>query len=418
MRIGLVTATYSPSVVNGAVRMVGLYRRFLEELGHEVTIFTLGHGDSGTDPGTFRSPGIPIGNHGYYLASGYVPAAQEAITQMDIVHCHHLLMGLEFAHRYANCPIAYTNHTRYDLYTSAYTPLPQAAADGLMRVLWPKLASLADAVIAPSESLRRVMLGFGVPEPIRVIENGIDLEPFLRPRRAFTKANFGLKESAQLLVFVGRLSSEKRVDILLKQFALARRARHGLNLALFGAGPQELDLRSLVRAHDLESAVQFRGLVPYDDVGAWLSAADGFVTASISEVHPLAVIEAMATGLPVIACHSPGIDDLVTDGINGLVTEPTGSELGQAMIKLTEDPRQARRMGEVSRAAARAYDIRRTVAATVGLYEELLAARPDRTRRHRHGRTKDRGKRPGFSGTRLARAFRSPATGRQMEVPD
>ncbi|MBP6788343.1 MAG: glycosyltransferase, partial [Candidatus Promineofilum sp.] len=281
MRIGMVSATYDPSVINGAVRMVTLYKQHLEALGHEVTIFTLGDDqDSDRAAGIVRSPGFRLGDHGYFVGLRYSREAQMLLTEMEVVHCHHLLMSVEMAHRYARCPIVYTNHTRYDLYTGAYTPLPQPAADAIMRQLWPEFAGLADTVIAPSASVRQLLLDFGVREPIVVIENGIELEPFLRPHRPRARADFGLPDDVFLLVYVGRLSSEKNVLGLLEQVARACQVVPELHLAIFGKGPQEDELRAKVTALALDACVHFMGVVPFDEVGDWLAAADAFVTAS------------------------------------------------------------------------------------------------------------------------------------------
>jgi len=180
MRIGMVTACYKP-VINGVTRMVLLYKQHLESLGHEVTVFTLGEPDpAGEEPSVVRSPAIPVAD-GYYVSMRYSRKAQVLLSQMDIIHCHHLFMSVEMAHRYGRCPIVYTNHTRYDLYTGSYTPLPQPAADALMRQIWPEFTDFADVVITPSASVRRVMLDFGVRRPIEVIENGVDLRPFRQP---------------------------------------------------------------------------------------------------------------------------------------------------------------------------------------------------------------------------------------------
>lgn len=88
MRIGMVSATYDATVVNGAVRMVTLYKEHLEALGHEVTIFTLGEPEE-SDPAAriVRSPGIRLGGYGYYISMSYTREAQALLRQMDIVHC-------------------------------------------------------------------------------------------------------------------------------------------------------------------------------------------------------------------------------------------------------------------------------------------------------------------------------------------
>ncbi|HRN67252.1 MAG TPA: glycosyltransferase [Promineifilum sp.] len=386
MRIGMVSATYDATVVNGAVRMVTLYKEHLEALGHEVTIFTLGEPEE-SDPAAriVRSPGIRLGGYGYYISMSYTREAQALLRQMDIVHCHHLLMSVELAHRYVQCPIVYTNHTRYDLYTGTYTPLPQPAADAIMRQIWPEYTDLADVVIAPSDGVRRVMQEFGVRSRIVVIENGVDLERFLHPYQPRTKADYGLPDSARLLVYIGRLATEKNIEALLTQFTAARVLIPDLYLALIGKGPQEAELKELAEELELGDAVQFRGVVEYDEVPNWLAAADGFVTASTSEVHPLTVIEAMTTGLPIAAVRSPGISDSVESGVTGyLAADENG--LDAAIVALISDLSKAKVMGAAAREAGKRFDIHRTVAETVKLYEELLTARPDLQRAEKHGR--------------------------------
>lgn len=387
MRIGMVSATYDPTVVNGAVRMVTLYRQYLEAAGHEVIIFTLGENQAGDQAAKIiRSPGIRLGDYGYYISMGYTRSAQALLAQMDVVHSHHLLMSVEMAHRYARCPIVYTNHTRYDLYTGAYTPLPQPAADAIMRQVWPEFTDLADVVIAPSESVRRLMIEFGVRAPTVVIENGVELDPFLHPRQPHNRSELGLADDIPLLIYVGRLSSEKNLVLLLEQLAIAREIDPDLHLAIIGKGPQETELRQLAQDLGLQEQVHFVGVVPYDDVANWLAAADAFVTASTSEVHPLTVIEAMAAGLPIIGVDSPGIVDSVEPGRTGHVVKTAEGGLAAAMASLAQDRARARAMGEAARQASRRFDINRTVSLTLDLYHELLANRPDHQRSQEHGR--------------------------------
>lgn len=387
MRIGMVSATYDSTVVNGAVRMVSLYKQHLEARGHEVLIFTLGHVQEDDQSNkVIRSPGLRLGDYGYYVSMGYSREAQALLAQMDIVHSHHLLMSVEMAHRYARCPIVYTNHTRYDLYTGAYTPIPQPAADAIMRQVWPEFTDLADTVIAPSESVRQLMVEFGVRCPTVVIENGIELDRFLDPQQSHDRSELGLDESTCLLMYVGRLSSEKNLLQLLQQLAIAVEIAPHLHLALIGKGPQEQELREWVHELSLEERVHFIGVVPYEDVGNWLAAADAFVTASVSEVHPLTVIEAMAAGLPVIGTASPGIVDSIESGVNGFVVKSAEGGLAAAMVALAVDPPRRRRMGQAARQAGKRFDIHRTIDLTLDLYEELLTNRPDLKREKEHGR--------------------------------
>jgi 1,2-diacylglycerol 3-alpha-glucosyltransferase len=409
MRIGMVSATYDQTVVNGAVRMVSLYQKYLASAGHQVLIFTLGeeHEDD-EQAGIVRSPGLRLGDYGYYVSIGYSRRAQALLAQMDIVHSHHLFMSVEMAHRYARCPIVYTNHTRYDLYTGAYTPLPQPAADAIMRQLWPEFTDLADTVIAPSEGVRQLMLEFGVRSPTVVIENGIELAPFLRPNRPHHRAELGVSDEARLLIYVGRLSSEKNLLVLMQQLAIAREIVADLHLVLMGKGSQEEELRRSAHQLGLEENVHFIGVVPYEDVGNWLVTADAFVTASTSEVHPLTVIEAMAAGLPIIGVASPGIADSVESDFTGYIVQTAEGGLAAAMVALATDPVRAREMGQAARRASKRFDIHRTVDLTLGLYDELLASRPDLSREKEHGRRSRRTEKWGDLLDQLAHIIRPP----------
>jgi glycosyltransferase involved in cell wall biosynthesis len=408
MRIGMVTACYKP-VINGVTRMVSLYKQRLEALGHEVTVFTLGEPDpAGDEPGVVRSPAIALGDKGYYISVRYSDAAQALMSQMEIIHCHHLFMGVELAHRYSRCPIVYTNHTRYDLYTGAYIPIPQPAADALMRQIWPEVTDMADVVITPSESVCRVMRDFGVRRPIYVIENGVALQPFRQPHQPGCKTALGIPESATLLVYVGRLAPEKNLDTLLEQFAIAHDLAPDLHLLLVGKGPLQSELCRQAQALDLERFVHFTGPVHYDEVSNYLAAADIFVTASVTEVHPLTVIEAMAAGLPVVAVASPGIGDTVESGKTGLLTNRPEGGLAAAMIGLALNREQRRQMGLAARAASNRFDINNTVARTLELYELLRQTRPDLKRKREHGRAiRNRGKRQ-LLVDQLARVLRPP----------
>lgn len=384
MRIGMVTAVYKP-VINGVTRMISLYREHLEAAGHEVYIFTLGDPHPDDEERVIRSPGYMVGDYGYHLTMRYTREAQALMQQMDIIHSHHLFMSVELAHRYGRCPIVYTNHTRYDLYAGAYTSLPRSASDAIMRQVWPDFTDYSDVVVAPSASVRRVMQEFGVRRPIEVIENGVELRPFLNPSYPLTKAELGIPDTAVLLIYVGRLSPEKNLDRLLEQFAIARDIVPDLRLMLVGKGVIQEELEKQIQESSLENDVLFPGAVPFDQVPSYMAAADLFVTASVTEVHPLTVIEAMAAGLPVVAVSSPGIVDTVTHGETGLLTTRLDGGLAAAVVGLAMNPTRRQKMGQQARKASQPYAIENTVAKTLALYEKLHQERPDMHRDKPHG---------------------------------
>ncbi|MCA9985410.1 MAG: glycosyltransferase [Anaerolineales bacterium] len=377
MKIGLVTACYKP-VVNGVTQMVALYQKYLTDLGLDVTIFTLGEpGPEGDEPSVVRSPAIPLADTGYYFGFRYSRHAQQLLREMDILHCHHLVMSMELASRYSNAPIVYTNHTRYDLYASSVFSLAQTTSDAMMRQFWPQFTDYCDTVIAPSNGLRHIMQEFGVRRPIAVIPNGIELDNYWSPPAPFSKRHFGFDETDVLGVYVGRLSAEKRLPQLLQQFALALDVRPELRLLIVGDGPERTALEQYVWSHGLSDSVRFAGSVPSQDVPNFLAPADFFVTASVSEVHPLTVIEAMAVGLPIAAVFSPGIADTVVNQQTGYLVH-SGSGLAGALVGLASSAAVRDQMGAAAKTASRHFDIRQTVAFTVALYEKLLVQTSER----------------------------------------
>lgn len=385
MQIGMVTAVYKP-VINGVTRMVALYKEQLEAVGHEVTIFTVGDDHPEDEANVIRSPGLNMNDSGYFITLGYSREAQKMLRQMDILHCHHLFMSVELAHRYGRCPIIYTNHTRYDLYGNAYLNLPQPASDAILRQIWPEFCNYADIVITPSESVRQVMLEFGVRTPIVTIENGVDLKPYKELTNPLQKSDLGIPETAVLLIYVGRLAVEKDVERLIDQFAVALDITANIHLLIVGDGPSRQELEQHARDLGLADKVHFSGAIPYEDVPRYMAAADIFATASVSEVHPLTVIEAMATGLPVVAVSSPGIVDTVESGKTGLLTTRPDGGLAAAIVGLALNDDRRAKMSQAARAASERYDIKRTVALTSNLYERLREERPDLNRKKLHGR--------------------------------
>lgn len=408
MRIGMVTACYKP-VINGVTRMISLMKRELETAGHEVTIFAWGEPDpAGDEPGVVRSPALPLGDSGYHFNFRYNRVAQARLQEMEIIHCHHLFMSVEMAHRYGRCPIVYTNHTRYDLYTGAYTPLAQPAADAIMRQIWPEFTDFCDVVVTPSESVRQVMLEFGVRRPIEVIANGVDLRLYRQPCAPFSKADLAIPPDAILLAYVGRLSPEKNVAGLLAQFAIAREIVPHLHLLLVGKGPLLDSLRRQAADLDIAAHCHFTGGIPFEDVARYLQAADLFVTASASEVHPLTVLEAMAAGLPVIGVDAPGLADIVASGKTGQLISSADGGLAAAIVALALQPALRCQMSHAARQESERYDIGHTVTQTLALYRRLLATRPDLQRKRGHGRWRRRRQWVQPLVEQLARAIRLP----------
>jgi glycosyltransferase involved in cell wall biosynthesis len=236
--------------------------------------------------------------------------------------------------------------------------------------MWPRHAGLADAVIAPSAELVALMRGYGVTTPIELIRNGIDVDQYAHPQRPLRKEDVGFAEDDVLAIYVGRISAEKGIDDLLNQFARTRAQCPQLRLLLLGPGPDIERSRRMAQRLGIADSVRFTDGLPFDVVPDYLVSADFFVTASVSEVHPLTVIEALAARLPVVAYDTPGIRETVTDGSNGLLA--AWGSLAEKMIVLTKDASLRQQFAIQAPLDAQRFSFAHTVDRTLALYQRLL----------------------------------------------
>jgi len=233
---------------------------------------------------------------------------------------------------------------------------------------------LADRVITVSEGARASFLAHGYPEAQFVcIHNGIELPP----RRSHEGAGrirqaLGVPAGAPFLLTVARLTPQKALDVLLAAIPAVLSRYPRAYFACVGEGPEQLRLLAQARALGIDEAVHFLG--HRDDVPALLAAADLFVLPSRFEGHPLAALEALAAGLPVVGTRVCGLDEAVLDGETGRLVEPDQPRaLAEAILELLPDADRRARMGEVGRRlVADQYSARRMARATMALYEELL----------------------------------------------
>jgi glycosyltransferase involved in cell wall biosynthesis len=364
--------------VSGITNHILLAKRYFEEQGHEVFVFTFGDEDyEDDDPNVIRSPGLPLADTGFYINLRYSLRAQRVLRTMDVVHVHHPFFSGRLALRYCpprNIPVVFTNHTRYDLYAQAYVPaLPEGLSEPFLKTYLSSFCDSCDLVIAPSAGVREVLYRFGVSAHIEVVPNGVDLSPFSGITESVDRSKFGFTDSDILLVYTGRLGPEKNLPFLLRAFAGIAKSYEDVGLLMVGNGPEYDNLVDRVQHMGIADRVHFTGLVPYDDLPRYLATADAFVTASITEVHPLSVIEAQAAGLPVLGIQSPGVSDTVKDGETGILAQEEDLALFTAkMVRLVTDREVLARMGTKARESAQAYAYDQTSQILLDHYQRLI----------------------------------------------
>jgi len=290
-------------------------------------------------------------------------------TRADLVHTHGKGAGLygRLAAWLVGVPAV---HTFHGIHYESYSRASQTLYLALER--W--LAGLTHTVINVSETQQEEALALRVARPGRcvVVVNGIDIDE-LAARPASGKAALGLNADDHVLGCVARFDPIKRHEVLLEALGRVVKRRPNVVLLLAGEGPEKARIDQ--HADRLKVRVVNPGAI------AWqtnpYSSCDLYVTASSKEGLPLAPLEAMASGLAVIATRVPGHQDVVIDGTTGLLVPPgDDAAMSVAIESLLGDPGRRRRMGQAGRERVRKeFTVQSMVAKTAEVYRVAAASR-------------------------------------------
>lgn len=378
MRIGMMVDSYKP-YISGITNYVEVNKQYLEKAGHEVFVFTFGDLEyEDTEPNIVRSPGLPLADTGFYLSMRYSRQAKKLLQTMDVVHVHHPFLSGRLALRYcrpAGIPIVFTNHSRYDLYAQAYLPaMPEEVSIGMLQAYMPPFCKAVDLVITPSAGMARVLRELKVESDVEIVPNGVDLTSF-QNAHPLEREPFGYKPDDILIVYAGRIALEKNLPFLIESFNGIANAIPNVHLILIGGGVQqyEEEIRDVVKAQMNSDRIHMTGRVPYDQLPAYLAMCDIFATASVTEVHPLSVIEAMGAGLPTMGIESVGVGDTVEDGVTGFLATNDMPSFTAKLTRLCLDPELRQQMRISARKASTAYAIERTTGLMLEKYKHLTS---------------------------------------------
>lgn len=292
--------------------------------------------------------------------------------RFDIVHAHGFKAGLvaRIAAAFAGCRARFVTVHNHVLYRDI-RPLTRWLYVTVER--W--LSHHTSRIITVSDSLRDELVSeYGIdPGLVVTVHNGLDLEPFLTvidpgPRRD----RYGIPRDALVFGLAARFAPQKALDVLVAaSVPVLQRFPHAW-LLIAGDGP----LLETVRRAAVDTPVGDRILFPgfETDVAGLLAALDVYVSSALSEGLPLATIEAMAAGLPVVSTRAGGTPEVVADGDTGLLAEPGDAPgLTAAMITLAKDPLMRVRMGEAARGRVlEEFTEARMLERSAALYREAL----------------------------------------------
>jgi glycosyltransferase involved in cell wall biosynthesis len=232
-----------------------------------------------------------------------------------------------------------------------------------------------DAVVVVSQAMRADLIRSGVAErKICVITNGIDIRGGDRESTGQFRHELGIEEADPLVVFVGRLSKEKGLYVLMESAKRVRQVIPRVCVALVGEGPERHSLHQVIHKAGLTGVVQLMGYRrEVDDV---FQDMDLLVLPSFREGMPLVILESFARGRPVIASHVGGIPEIVENNVNGILV-PSGdaNALADAIIVMIQNPGRARSMGEAGRVRVATYHtVERQVTEFVKLFMAVRGA--------------------------------------------
>ena len=350
MKIALFTETYLPDI-NGVSTHIKTLRSGLEQFGHEVLIVTADKHCKHhyVQDGVLHCPSVAVKRlYGFGVAAPYSRRRMKLIEAFapDIIHIHHEfgigLSGVIAAKRLSK-PLVYTLHTMYDQYVFYIAPRPLVALATKASHQYERfIANKAHALTGPSQKCVEYFQRIGVDKPASVIPNSADLNLFglgkvSEAAKSRAMERFRLPKDKTLAVFVGRLGKEKSIDVLLQYWAQTIKPGHHLHLVIIGGGPDKEDLERLSFELGIADQVTFTGVISNHELPACFAACDVYVTASLSEMNSISMLEAMASGLPVLQRYDELNKNQIDEGQNGWFFH-SAEELAEHLLRIAAMP--------------------------------------------------------------------------------
>jgi 1,2-diacylglycerol 3-alpha-glucosyltransferase len=388
LRIGFFTDSYLPAT-HGVEVSIETFRRNLERAGHQVFVYAPavpGYTDSNRR--VFRMKSIrvidtpemrlafPVVEHGNIRELTQFP--------LDIVHAHTpFTVGLlgKYIATHQHVPIIYTHHTHYPEYAKAYLK-ERVVLPFLAKSLSAWFSNISDAVIAPSPKIKALLRAYGVQKPIYILPTGIRLQQFRRTRTSARRARalrrrLGIVPGAEMLVFVGRLGREKNIEFVIRAFAELRKRRREVTLVLVGDGPIRDQLESLATRLALKNATIFTGSVSHAEIASYYQAADLFVFSSLTDTQGIVVLEAIASGLPVVALRDEAFTSMVKNGRNGFLLRPDASHalFARRVAAVLENQTRWRQFSAASVRIAREFSEEEQARRLTRVYDKCVSRR-------------------------------------------
>ncbi len=384
MKIVHFTNTFLPHV-GGVARAVQTLLETQRSAGHRVLVvapkFDLGEVSSRIERSVVRVNSITHFNSTDFAVR--LPLAARfsrrlGLFRAQVIHAHHPFLLGDTALREAarrRIPVVFTHHTLYENYTH-YLPIEGDTVGEFAADVATRFANRCHAAIAPSASVKELMVQRGVTVPIHVIPTGIDFPTLQQATGSAWRKKLGWGPETYVVGHLGRFAAEKNLAYLATSLIKFLQKSPRARVLLVGDGPERSALQKQVEEAGVAGKVHFTGLLKGKRLREALAAMDLFAFASHSETQGLVLVEAMATGMPVVALDASGSRDVVIDGENGrlLPANATEEEFAAALLEGRRYPARRRSWAKAAVETARGYDRERLLHRQLTLYTELIEA--------------------------------------------
>lgn len=365
---------YTP-LVGGVTRSIQWFSKELQHQGHKVKIVVP---DSGPviapESNVIRLPAVHnvLGSYSLPLPIPMIYNKELIAFNPDIIHVHQPFLlgmtGLHFA-RFHKIPLVYTHHTQYDTYVNQIATSPDMSK-AVQRLSY-TYASLCQGIIAPSQGIAKLFRTHCPAVPTTIIPTGVDAKRFQHGDRNSFRDSIGIPKDAFVVGHVGRLSQEKNVSFLSQTVSNFLRLHPAAHFVVVGDGSEKEAMQAITREQNVEDRAHFVGMRENQKLVDAYHAMDVFVTASKTETQGIVILEALASGIPVVALRATGIEDFVGPENGLLVEEHTSEKMIEALRAILEMPSDA--YGALVRGAiitAHAYTIDKTTQRLIEFYKK------------------------------------------------
>jgi 1,2-diacylglycerol 3-alpha-glucosyltransferase len=329
LNIAFYTDTYLPAV-DGVVTSILNFRSELERRGHKVYLFgsrNITRGSSHPESRVFLYPGLEFRPYPQYSLALFPYNSMNKLKslEIDLLHAHTpFIMGFAalVSSKVQKYPLVGSYHTLINNreVIKAYYPKNKQLKRFTSRYLLKYVKFFyrkCNATTAPSHAIMGMLQRYGI-ENVSVVPNSVDLKVFNgRVSGEAMRESLGMRDGEKMVLYLGRLSREKRIDVMLRAASKITRKRKDIRFVIGGAGPSEAYYKGMARRLGLQKNVIFTGSVSRRQLPKLYAAADALCLPSTFETQGIVSLEAMASGKPVVGANYLALKELIKSGKNG-----------------------------------------------------------------------------------------------------